>query len=585
MTSVTPSSIHGAHPTKKAEKSNTSAGDTLGGSRLPGEFATLFGAISQMLPRQDLAAPAAGTGNASPPIEGLSSEVLGPRVQIITAAEPATSDESLLAFARAQGMDESSLALIFGQGAGAAPAATPDPTTVASQPSALNTSVLESTGSAADSPMVKGLWPGSHPAFVRPEPTAMAGTTDVATTITKPTEVASTIAGEPAKPATAANAADSVNALAGTQQAPGIAGPGHHPTTSQVAAAPPLPPFGSVPQAAQSGSAPQAAQSGSLDLGPDASVRWSVGDAPSAAAVAKALPPVLFGLNGVRAALQPAEAAEAAATHAAPPPQPEQQSLAASLMLGAAEASQFARKLQTRPGSARAESKDGVPAGAVGASPSTGKADDVVTDQLALDTGMSDADLQQLLQAAQQDNGQPASDSRQPAGGGLAGPTGMAADAAARTDLEQRAEQYEQLSQRLGEALGHRLASQIAKGDWKVEMALHPHDLGRIDIELNMKNGGLEASFSASQALTRDLITDGLPKLRDVLNQLGMDVASVNVNVRQNSQHGGNPTPGRQSPRVAGVGATRGPGTETAAAEVRPAPSAGSTDDGLDVLV
>ncbi len=543
MTSVTHSSIHGSHPAKKAERSTASAADAGLGSGLPGEFSALFGAISQLLPRQDLAAPAAATGKASPPPGGLASEVLGPSVQIITAAEPATSDESLLAFARAQGMDESSLALIFGQPA-TLPAAAQTAATALPQPDAgVSAAASALTNTAAASPLPAGLWPGSHPAFARPDLAAMAG------------------------------AADAARAVADAPSSPGTAGTG--PAHAAPPATAPLPPLGG---------APSTAPSGSLDLGADASVRWSVGDAASAAAVAKALPPLLFGLNGVRAALQTAETGETAAASTTTTTPPEQQPLAASLMLGAAEASQFARRLQARQATQRAEGKDSVPANAAGASASTGEADgDVVTDLLTLDVGMNDTDLQQLLQAAAKDPGQPPSDSRQPAGGNTAGAGASAA--AARTDLEQRAEQYEQLSQRLGEALGHRLAAQIAKGDWKVEMALRPHDLGRIDIELNMKNGGLEASFSASEALTRDLIADGLPKLREVLGQLGMDVASVNVNVRQNSQHGGNPTPGRQSPRVAGVGATRGPGTESAAAEVRPAPRAGSTDDGLDVLV
>ena len=558
MTSVTHSSIHGAHPTKKPDKSTASATDALGGSGLPGEFAALFGAMAQMLPRQDLAAPAAAAGNTSPPHGGLASEVLGPSVQIITTAEPATSDESLLAFARAQGMDESSLALIFGQVAGAIPAAIPG----AAQAAITGAADLAGSAIAGASSLASSLWSGSHPAFARPELPATPAAADAAGAAMAAATGTTAAATEPETAATA---------LAATLSAPGAAG---HAPPSTRPQSPALPP---------PGSAPLPAQPDSLDLGADASVRWSVGDAPSAAAVAKALPPVLFGLNGVRAALQPAETSEAAAAAATPAAAPEQQSLAASLMLGAAEASQFARRLQAKTGTARAEGKDGVPAGTAGASSATSEGDgDVVTDLLALDTGISDADLQQLLQAAAKDNGQPASDSRQPAGGHTASPT---ADAAARTDLEQRAEQYDQLSQRLGEALGHRLAAQIAKGDWKVEMALHPHDLGQIDVELNMKNGGLEASFSASQALTRDLIADGLPKLRDVLNQLGMDVASVNVNVRQNSQHGGNPTPGRQSPRVAGVGATRSPGTDSATTEVRSTPRAKSANDGFDVLV
>jgi flagellar hook-length control protein FliK len=157
--------------------------------------------------------------------------------------------------------------------------------------------------------------------------------------------------------------------------------------------------------------------------------------------------------------------------------------------------------------------------------------------------------------------------------------------AAPRPDQAQRTEQYERLSQRLGEALGQRLAAQIAKGDWRVDLALKPYELGNIDIELNMKDGALQASFSAGQALTRDLIADSLPRLKEILNQLGMDVATMNVNVRQNSQHGGNPTPGRSS---SGSGSQAGKGETEKVGEVSTSMTArnvGKDPDGFDVLV
>lgn len=550
MTSVLTSSIHAAHSENKAEKSRASEAEGLTGGGLPGEFAALFGLLAELMPRQELATPAAAEGKLSPPLIGLASEILGPSVQLITAATPATSDESLLAFARAQGMDESSLALIFGkpENAGMAPTplpAAPTPLTAASAPL-----------TAAPTPL---------PAAPTPLPAALL----------------------PVIPAHAALAS------------PGTAHNGTAPAPAPALASTPFMPFGThgILQAQALGSGretrsltasestagmPPPTQSGFVELGPDAHISWHLGDSPGA--TAKALPPVLFGLNGVRAALTQA-GADAAAVDAATEPKPAQQSLAASLMLGAAEASQFAaRRQQMKQGEQRAERLAGAtPAAASGIALASSDIDgDATLELLAIETGITDADLRQLLQSGTQEGRPATQDQRHPVGGGGGTSDGLAG---ARTDLEERAQHYEQLSQRLGEALGQRLAAQIAKGDWKVEMALRPHDLGRIDIELTMKNGGLEASFSAGQMLTRDLINDGLPRLREVLSQLGMDVASVNVNVRQNSHNGGNPTPGKQSPHGAGIGAARGPGTDTAATEVRSALRVGAADSGLDVLV
>jgi flagellar hook-length control protein FliK len=201
---------------------------------------------------------------------------------------------------------------------------------------------------------------------------------------------------------------------------------------------------------------------------------------------------------------------------------------------------------------------------------------EVISEVLMLDTGLNDNELQQLMQQRQPEG-------RQPTGNPLPNPT--AAEQAARGDLDMRAEQYDKLSQRLAEALGQRLSAQIARGDWKVEMALRPKDLGNIDIQLHMNRGELQASFSASQMATRDLIAEGLPKLREVLAQLGMEVASVDVNVRQESQHGGNPTPGKQSSGVAGVGSRRSVAESPAPSTLPPARSTAGSSDGLDVLV
>jgi hypothetical protein len=88
----------------------------------------------------------------------------------------------------------------------------------------------------------------------------------------------------------------------------------------------------------------------------------------------------------------------------------------------------------------------------------------------------------------------------------------------------------QQVLQRFGELLGQRLLQQIGQGNWKVEMALEPADLGSIQIELEWRKGELEATFKASHASTRELLQEGLPRLREVLERAGIDVASFYVN-------------------------------------------------------
>ena len=112
----------------------------------------------------------------------------------------------------------------------------------------------------------------------------------------------------------------------------------------------------------------------------------------------------------------------------------------------------------------------------------------------------------------------------------------------------QRAENYQLLADRLGQALGQRLQAQIERGEWKVQMRLDPVSLGRIDLELQMRAGGLDAVFRSDNPMTRELISQGLPKLRESLSDSGTAVANVWVNGDSARQSGGNPTP-PQTPR------------------------------------
>ncbi len=327
----------------------------------------------------------------------------------------------------------------------------------------------------------------------------------------------------------------------------------------------------------------------SLNLGDDASLRWTLGKAADAVPANQPVAQTsLFGLNGVRNLIPTAPPAQAVVADPAAHPESAHQNLAASLILGASEAAQFARRMEMKQASQRAERV------ALGWAPPTaaGTGTTLPADIALLPEETRIAALETLVVApdiAPDDMAELLS-GRSPGGESRASSPSDSAttsntSAAPRPDQAQRTEQYERLSQRLGEALGQRLAAQIAKGDWRVDLALKPHELGNIDIELNMKEGALQASFSAGQALTRELIADSLPRLKEILNQLGMDVATMNVNVRQNSQHGGNPTPGRSS---SGSGSQAGKGETEKVGEVSTSMAArniGKDPDGLDVLV
>lgn len=143
----------------------------------------------------------------------------------------------------------------------------------------------------------------------------------------------------------------------------------------------------------------------------------------------------------------------------------------------------------------------------------------------------------------------------------------------------QRQEHYQQLADRLGQAMAERLQSQIARGEWKLQMRLNPASLGRIDVELDMHAKGLDAVFRSDNPLTRELMAQSMPKLKDSLTQSGMAVASVWVNSDAGRQSGGNPTPQRESaPDSDNVASAQ---TDTAP---KPVTKEKRMPDGFDVL-
>jgi len=258
------------------------------------------------------------------------------------------------------------------------------------------------------------------------------------------------------------------------------------------------------------------------------------------------------------------------------------------LILGAGEAAQFAKRLQTKQISQRAEkiaalTGESFKSAAAKIDPSSIIAlndNSVVTDTLSLGTELTGEDLRMMWEHRQHSS----ANSNANSGSGMGSGTGQTDPT--QTEIDVRADQYQQLSQRLGEALGQRLAAQIARGNWNVELTLKPQDLGSIEIKLDMKQGNLEASFNASEAMTRDLIVDGLPRLKETLAQSGMEVAQVNVNVRQDGQNGGNSTPGRQKAPsgISGVSKSSPVNTGEINASLTAKKSA-ADNNGLDVLV
>ena len=105
----------------------------------------------------------------------------------------------------------------------------------------------------------------------------------------------------------------------------------------------------------------------------------------------------------------------------------------------------------------------------------------------------------------------------------------------------------------LSEALGQRLAANIAAGHYRLTFNVNPKELGAIDVVMEMRDGRLDAQINTSNAVTRELLGDSLPRLRDALQQSGINLAQLQVgsDAQQGNAQGRNAEGDNPEPQVA----------------------------------
>ncbi len=90
-------------------------------------------------------------------------------------------------------------------------------------------------------------------------------------------------------------------------------------------------------------------------------------------------------------------------------------------------------------------------------------------------------------------------------------------------------EVYDQLSDKMATELAARMHKQLSDGEWKMKFGLRPSNLGGVEIQLEMKDGKLDAVFRADNPLTRDLLQNSSQRLREALGNFGINAGQVHV--------------------------------------------------------
>jgi len=111
---------------------------------------------------------------------------------------------------------------------------------------------------------------------------------------------------------------------------------------------------------------------------------------------------------------------------------------------------------------------------------------------------------------------------------------------AAQATTSNMSEVYDQLSDKMATELAARMHKQLSDGEWKMKFALRPSNLGGVEIQLEMKDGKLDAVFRADNPLTRDLLQNSSQRLREALGNFGINAGQVQIgqggsNAQQNN--------------------------------------------------
>ena len=101
-----------------------------------------------------------------------------------------------------------------------------------------------------------------------------------------------------------------------------------------------------------------------------------------------------------------------------------------------------------------------------------------------------------------------------------------------------------ELSEKFAAQVAQRVVAQAAAGQLTSRVALNPAQLGPLEIRLQLHGDRLAVDFQVQHALTRELLADGLGRLREGLEQAGFEVTRLAAEGRGGSVPSGQPSQG-----------------------------------------
>ncbi len=97
-------------------------------------------------------------------------------------------------------------------------------------------------------------------------------------------------------------------------------------------------------------------------------------------------------------------------------------------------------------------------------------------------------------------------------------------------------------SQQWGQQLTEQVAMMVKAGQQLAEIRLNPAHLGPMEIKLAVQDDQASINFVASHAPVRDALDAAMPRLREMLEQQGLNLADVDVSAESSQQQAGEDT-------------------------------------------
>jgi flagellar hook-length control protein FliK len=103
------------------------------------------------------------------------------------------------------------------------------------------------------------------------------------------------------------------------------------------------------------------------------------------------------------------------------------------------------------------------------------------------------------------------------------------------------------------DALGDRMVMMASRLEQVAELKLNPPNLGSIEVRLHLSGGEASAQFFAPQAAVREALETAMPRLREMFNDIGVQLGDVAVDARSAQGQEHEPGSGQQAAGRAGA--------------------------------